>query len=427
MTGFTEYKPYVAFLFFCGLLACDGPTDNSTPETIEAIGERYVNVQFEGHDKVAIIRDGLILIEEDIVVGEAPEDPKIITKGVHISSQIRQWTGGIVPYSFHESLSKSHQAAIQAAMDTWSSHVPGLRFKPRARDTHYITFKLSPNSCNSWVGRIGGQQFINLTEACLSSFSVHHEIGHAIGLYHEHTRNDQATSGAIQINWQNIRGCLDTARGPEDCGFAVCQDAPRECQCSTDYGCRVYENFLSSNLTTNTFEHDFDSIMHYPPTAAAKSNSDETITVLAINPKTERPFEIGQRTHLSEGDMNAANAMYPKLVIQSTIYANTGEQEICVLEGRRYDANTIFSVIISDVPEAAIENNKVDTAQLTENRTYSVTCTAYTLFWQSNYPYPANIQTLTATAIMSSISRDDYSATAEVRVLSPGLEFRDTP
>lgn len=63
-------------------------------------------------------------------------------------------------------------------------------------------------SCWSWVGRIGGEQELSVGDHsssnayCLTRRVVIHELGHAIGFWHEHTRPDR--DQFVTIIWENI-------------------------------------------------------------------------------------------------------------------------------------------------------------------------------------------------------------------------------
>lgn len=79
------------------------------------------------------------------------------------------------------------------------------------------------------MGRQGGRQEITVNKYC--TIYVHiHEIFHALGYYHEHSRNDRYSY--ININYRNID--RDNFRN--------------------------YDNKHFDSL----YEYDFESLMHYP-------------------------------------------------------------------------------------------------------------------------------------------------------------------
>jgi hypothetical protein len=53
------------------------------------------------------------------------------------------------------------------------------------------------------VGKWGGEQPLSLGNGCQVAGVVIHEILHALGFYHHHSRSDR--DGYLTINWQNIQ------------------------------------------------------------------------------------------------------------------------------------------------------------------------------------------------------------------------------
>lgn len=56
-------------------------------------------------------------------------------------------------------------------------------------------------SCASFVGCQGGAQPVYMTDEC-STGNLCHEILHALGLHHEHTRRDR--DQYVSVQWENI-------------------------------------------------------------------------------------------------------------------------------------------------------------------------------------------------------------------------------
>lgn len=60
--------------------------------------------------------------------------------------------------------------------------------------------------CFSSLGRIGERQLISLQKwGCVQHGIVQHEVMHALGFFHEHTRSDRDKH--ILIHWEQIKDC----------------------------------------------------------------------------------------------------------------------------------------------------------------------------------------------------------------------------
>ena len=143
-------------------------------------------------------------------------------------------------------------------------------------------------SCTSRVGMVGNEQIIRAGERCDKGI-VMHELGHALGFWHEHSRPDR--DEYIEIKWGNISG-----------------DA--------------IENFKIAPADKVAFskEYDYGSIMHYGKKVSDMNKKLDHFTMcfcvtqafggnrVTIVPK--KKVKIGQREHLSDLDIRYANILY---------------------------------------------------------------------------------------------------------------------
>ncbi len=213
------------------------------------------------------------------LVGAAPDEPadlKDVDPSAGVKRQLaRRWPDGIVPYEIDETLSDSAAPDvyedIREAIRHWADGT-FVRLVPRSDEAAYVRFRASPSSCSSSLGRLGGLQDINLigSGACGFGATVH-EIGHAVGFFHEQSRTDR--DAYITINFANI------SPGHE-------------------HNFRMYSPFGGIDVGL----YDYGSIMHYSSTGFS-SNGLATIDVdpvqLAAYQAIYGDVNIGNRAGLS--------------------------------------------------------------------------------------------------------------------------------
>ena len=91
------------------------------------------------------------------------------------------WPNGRIPYVIDESL-RADSAVITRVMHRWENGTP-IRFTPRlATDSAYV--QVRAGDCTTYDR--GATTVVEADSAC-----VGHELGHAIGLRHEHQRSDR--------------------------------------------------------------------------------------------------------------------------------------------------------------------------------------------------------------------------------------------
>ena len=219
--------------------------------------------------------DGMAIVEGDIIVGPAGAAADSPLEGVIITGQQFRWPNATVPYDIDPAL--PNQQRVTDAIQHWEDNT-ALNFVLRtganaAQFPDFVHFRPG-GGCSSWVGRQGGSQDITLGSGCSTGNTIH-EIGHAVGLFHEQSREDR--DSFVQIVWANI--------DPN------------------------HQHNFNQHITDgdDVGAYDYCSIMHYPATAFS-INGQATIIPLQPIPAG---CTMGQRNGLSAGDIAAVNAMYP--------------------------------------------------------------------------------------------------------------------
>lgn len=197
--------------------------------------------------------------------GQAPAENKSVgrTSG--------RWPNNTVYYSIDPNLSGKER--VTDAIKHWQAN-SSLKFVQRSSESNYVYFTTG-SGCSSYIGMIGGRQNITLSTSC-STGSTIHEIGHAIGLWHEQSRVDRDRH--IKILYENI-------------------------QSGREHNFKTYaeSGYDGKEFTSNL---DFGSIMMYGPYSFS-SNGKPTIT------RADGSTYSVQRTSLSAGDKEGINSMYP--------------------------------------------------------------------------------------------------------------------
>ena len=223
------------------------------------------------------VANGLAYFEGDIVLGkfadlEALANQGLSTQALGIKSgsvlHAWRWESRVVPYTISSSFSANAQQFIQAAIKHWEDKT-AIHFVPRTTESDYITF-IVDGGCASYVGKIGGPQNIWLAENCGLGATIH-EIGHAMGYWHEQSRCDR--DAYVTVLYQNI---------------------------IPNYAYNFDKNCADGTIIG---PYDYSSIMHYP-TWGFSSNGQPTIETIPPG------IPIGEGSALSSQDIIGMKARY---------------------------------------------------------------------------------------------------------------------
>ncbi|KAF2888692.1 hypothetical protein ILUMI_17481 [Ignelater luminosus] len=192
-----------------------------------------------------------------------------------VISETARWPNGVVPYNFDGGYSKDQRETIKTLMMEFHK-ATCIRFRMfEPNDTSWISITNDKTGCWSAVGRTGGKQTLNLQAPdCLQTRPTMHELLHAIGFGHEHTRSDRDSH--ITIHWKNIKEGFKAAFMKTD-------------------------KHLSTNFG---FPYDYNSLVHYSNEALSK-NGKNTITA-----KKDPNKALGNNFGFSKYDVEKINLMY---------------------------------------------------------------------------------------------------------------------
>lgn len=246
------------------------------------------SITLEKKENEYILSGDIILTKKQV---DLCSNNSSITSRTGLSNVSARWVNCTVYYTINSAL--PNQIRVTDAIAHWKSKYP-INFVLRTTQTNYIEF-IPADGCYSNLGMIGGRQVIGLGSGCTTGNTIH-EIGHALGFFHEHQRTDR--ENLIIINNGNIIS--------------------------------GYENNFKtySQLGINGFQIgqlDFNSIMMYD-SYAFSTNGYPTII------KTDGSTFTSQRDGLSTGDLEMIQTMYncqpappaPKITAQGPTYIQAG-------------------------------------------------------------------------------------------------------
>lgn len=241
------------------------------------------------------LRQGRRVVEGDIDIGPHREG-QVLPEGLGLAGSVALWprVGGVaeIPYVVSQG-----NAALPEAIARYNSLFAGvIQWVPRAAQADYVDFALDPNDHSgsglSALGRAGGRQLIG-GSIDVNQGTLLHEMGHATGLWHEHSRAERAAHLSLALH--NAIGTL----------------AP---------------NLDVVPLTGGGQSlglYDIASLMHYGPYTFSK-NGEPTMETL---PPGMPVSELGD---YSAGDLDAVRRLYGQAPSAVTVTSNPPGLQVIV-------------------------------------------------------------------------------------------------
>lgn len=197
--------------------------------------------------------------------------------GVVVEHPADRWWNGRVPYVIESGF--PNEWRVYDAIGDIQSKVAGVVFQPRSSwDSDYIVFRRTsdPAICGrSAIGMRRGAQDVWVNDNC-GTPTVVHELGHAIGFWHEQSRCDR--DSFVEILWGNIQsGYWD--QFDQYCGGVL-----------------------------NLESYDESSIMHYGTTAFGRIENG--VQLETIRSRRGLGHLMGNSTGFSTVDVYTTNRIY---------------------------------------------------------------------------------------------------------------------
>lgn len=271
---------------------------------------------FQGREVTYEVIDGWAVHDGDILLGRIEEIESRSANGTSqsgavlgpgrsrnlsaIDRQERLWPGGVIPYEIIEDATDLEREEIRLAMAEWEARTP-IKFVPRSGQLQYARLVRPEGwTCSAYQGRAGSVSWVS-TVGCGVPATVH-ELGHTIGLGHEHQRPDRDKHMMLS---PGDGGVLD----PRELALLRRSNPPKG-------------------------PYDFRSTMHYQYVTFAN--------VASIPPGMIGGGYGSIDGWLSEGDVDGVNRLYGRLPEATVISTNPPGLEI-VVDGLRVATPVTFN------------------------------------------------------------------------------------
>ncbi|RXM52698.1 MULTISPECIES: M12 family metallopeptidase [unclassified Chryseobacterium] len=269
---FTKKTFLMSLMVAATLSSCSKSNDEMATET-QTNSVNTANLkrgQLDGQEITYERKNGMNFFQGDIVLSDQQlAEGGTASKG---GATYSRWPNRTIYYTIAGNMGSINVNKINTAVNEYNSKT-NARWVQRTNQSNYVEFVFgSSNGSDGWahIGYQGGKQTISLDQY-ISVGSVIHEMGHTVGLYHEHSRQDR--DQYVSIQWGNIQ---------DGQGY----------------------NFNKYTSGTDIGPFNINSVMMYWPNSYSKNGLPTIKRANGTN------FTYN-RTGFTTGDINTINAMYP--------------------------------------------------------------------------------------------------------------------
>ena len=262
---------------------------------------------FHGVELPYEVIDGWAVHAGDMILGTAEEALLRSNDPVHDAAPYPKavlWPRGVVPYVIDDDVPRPEW--IREAIRIWNRKTV-IRFIPRTAERDYLRFAVRDTGCYGVFGRgyEGGERIMPVEpRGCPTPITLH-ELGHAIGLWHEQQRRDR--DRYVRVFPENI----------------------------SEWGHGQW--FPHALAGPDIGPYDYRSVMHYSFSSDDLRRHGHIRMAETIPPG----MPMGNTWELSPGDVDSVSRLYGRVPQRHVVSTNPPGLEI-IVDGRRMTAPASF-------------------------------------------------------------------------------------